>query len=154
MLFWLNKNVENVIAITLLVVMTLAVFLQIVTRTLDYSLSWTEELARYCLIWLVFIGLSLAVIHQQHIKIDVISKHLNTKEKKVLALVAHLVFLAFSLVILFYSTQMVMNLFFLEQHSPALGLPMWIVYLACPVGFCLTSFRLLQQMVLTIEDKE
>ncbi|WP_076420049.1 TRAP transporter small permease [Colwellia sp. UCD-KL20] len=151
MLDWINKHLENVIAIVLFVVMTIAVFTQILTRTFDYSLSWTEELARYCLIWLVFIGTSLAVIHQQHINIDVISKRLNESEKKVLAVIAQAIFFAFSLVILFYSTQMVIDLYRLDQHSPALGLPMWIVYLACPVGFALTAFRLLQQIVNTVE---
>ncbi|ROV57115.1 TRAP transporter small permease subunit [Vibrio ponticus] len=47
---------------------------------------------------------------------------------------------------------MVMDLYSLGQTSPALGLPMWIVYLAGPAGFALTAFRLIQQMTQTFEE--
>ena len=77
---------------------------------------------------------------------------IDDKEKKYLSLFSDFVFLAFSVVILFKSTQMVANLYYLGQTSPALGLPMWIVYLAGPVGFALTSIRLIQQMVSTTDD--
>ncbi|CAK3876075.1 C4-dicarboxylate transporter, DctQ subunit [Vibrio crassostreae] len=152
MLNWLDKYFENTIAVILLVIMTAAIFLQVVSRTFDYSIAWTEELARYCFIWLVYIGISFAVAKKSHIKIEAIGMLIDEKEKKYLSLFSDFVFLAFSVVILFKSTQMVANLYYLGQTSPALGLPMWIVYLAGPVGFALTSIRLIQQMVSTTDD--
>lgn len=152
MLHWLDKYFESTLTSLLLVIMTAAIFLQIITRTLDYSLSWTEELARYCMIWLVFIGLSFAVAKKSHIKIEAINVWLDKKEKKYLSLISDVIFFVFACVILFESTQLVMNLYLLGQTSPALGLPMWLVYLAGPVGFALTSFRLIQQMLLTVSD--
>ncbi|KPL96204.1 MULTISPECIES: TRAP transporter small permease [Vibrio] len=152
MLNWLDKYFENTIAVILLVIMTAAIFLQVVSRTFDYSIAWTEELARYCFIWLVYIGISFAVSRKSHIKIEAIAMLIDEKEKKYLSLFSDFVFLAFSVVILFKSTQMVANLYYLGQTSPALGLPMWIVYLAGPVGFALTSIRLIQQMVSTTDD--
>lgn len=149
MLKWLDKYFENTVACILLATMTAAIFLQVVTRTLDFSVSWTEELARYCFIWLVYIGISFAVAKKSHIKIEAINMLLDEKEKKYLSLFSDMVFFLFSSVILFKSTQMVINLYLLGQTSPALGLPMWMVYLAGPVGFALTAFRLIQQMVLT-----
>ncbi|PSW22117.1 TRAP transporter small permease [Photobacterium sanctipauli] len=154
MIKWLDKYLENTIACILLAVMVTAIFLQVVTRTLDISLSWTEELARYCFIWLVYIGVSFAASRKSHIKIDAVAMLLDPKEKKYLSLLSDLVFFAFSCFILFHSTQMVMNLLYLGQTSPALGLPMWIVYLAGPVGFALTAFRLLQQMIITFDELE
>ncbi|MFA0175895.1 TRAP transporter small permease [Vibrio lentus] len=152
MLNWLDKYFENTIAVILLVIMTAAIFLQVVSRTFDYSIAWTEELARYCFIWLVYIGISFAVAKKSHIKIEAIAMLIDEKEKKYLSLFSDFVFLAFSVVILFKSTQMVANLYYLGQTSPALGLPMWIVYLAGPIGFALTSIRLIQQMVSTTDD--
>ncbi|MCK6263409.1 TRAP transporter small permease [Vibrio sp. ZSDE26] len=152
MLKWLDKYFENTIAVILLVIMVASIFLQVVTRTLDYSVSWTEELARYCFIWLIYIGISFAVAKKSHIKIEALTMLVDNKEKKYLSLFSDLVFFVFSIVILFKSTQMVMNLYYLGQTSPALGLPMWIVYLAGPVGFALTSFRLIQQMLITTDE--
>ncbi|MDA0153119.1 TRAP transporter small permease [Vibrio sp. Makdt] len=152
MLNWLDKYFENTIAVILLVIMTAAIFLQVVSRTFDYSIAWTEELARYCFIWLVYIGISFAVAKKSHIKIEAISMLIDDKEKKYLSLFSDCVFLIFSVVILFKSTQMVEHLYQLGQTSPALGLPMWIVYLAGPVGFALTTLRLIQQMVSTTDE--
>lgn len=152
MLKWLDNYFENTVACILLIVMTVAIFTQIVTRTLQYSLSWTEELARYCLIWLVYIGVAFAVLKKKHIRIDAIVPLLDPKEQKYLSLFADGVFLAFATYILFHSTQLVLNLYWLGQTSPALGIPMWIVYLAGPAGFALASFRLIQQMALTLDE--
>ncbi|ROV57915.1 TRAP transporter small permease, partial [Vibrio ponticus] len=115
MLKWLDKYFENTITCLLLVVMTVAIFLQVVTRTLDYSISWTEELARYCFIWLVYIGISFAVSKKSHIKIDAITMLLNKKENKYLALFSDGVFFIFSCIILFKSTQIVMDWSALRQ---------------------------------------
>ncbi|MGF1733759.1 TRAP transporter small permease [Photobacterium satsumensis] len=154
MIKWLDKYLENTLACILLAVMVIAIFTQVVTRTLDISLSWTEELARYCFIWLVYIGVSFAASRKSHIKIDAIAMLLDDKEKKYLSLLADFVFFTFACFILFHSTQMVLELYHLGQTSPALGLPMWIVYLAGPVGFGLTSFRLIQQMIITFDELE
>ncbi|WP_026971796.1 TRAP transporter small permease [Aliagarivorans marinus] len=152
MLKWLDKYLENVIACSLLAIMVGAIFLQVVTRTLNFSLTWTEELARYCMIWLVYIGLSFAVAKRSHIRIDAINMLLDKKEQHYLSLLASTVFLVFATVILYKSTQMVINLQMLGQSSPALGLPMWTVYLAAPVGFGLAVIRLIQQMFATYES--
>lgn len=149
MLKWLDENFENTICCSLLAIMASVILVQVITRTVNYSLSWTEELARFCLIWLVYIGVSFAAAKKKHIQIDAVSKRLNTREQYFLALFSDSIFYVFSCVILFLSTQMVMNLYVLGQTSPALGLPMWLVYLAAPVGFALTSVRLLQHMFVT-----
>lgn len=152
MLNWLSRHLEDVICCSLLVIMASVIFLQVITRSLNFSLSWTEELARFCLIWLVYIGVSFAAAKKKHIQIDAFANYLSKREQQYLALFSEGVFYLFACIILFLSTQMVMDLYLLGQTSPALGLPMWIVYLAAPVGFALTSLRLLQHLCITYNE--
>jgi len=149
---WFENNLEYVLVVTLLAVMTTAVFLQVVTRTFSYSLSWTEELARYSFIWLVYIGISFAVKEKKHIKIEALEMAVDDNGKKILGLISHTIFLLFAIFVIIYGSKMVINLYSLGQTSPALGLPMWIVYLAGPVGFGLTAVRLIQQLKEKLDD--
>lgn len=57
--------------------MTVLVFLQFFTRyVLNDSLAWTEELATYCLIGVVFIGASMCVRTSRHIQVDLLYRYL------------------------------------------------------------------------------
>ena len=56
---WLDDNIELYICVFLMSFMTLLVFVQVVMRyVFNNSLSWSEELARYTFIWLIYIGIS------------------------------------------------------------------------------------------------
>src|SRR5690606_34234179 len=120
--------------------------LQVFMRhVMNSSLSWSEELARYCFIWLVYIGISYGVKMQRHIKVDALLHFLKDRQKIYLSLIANLIFLAFSIFIVIYGYDISRQLLGWGQTSPALHIPMGIVYLATPVGFAITSIRLIQQ---------
>ncbi len=68
MLNWLDKYFENTIAVILLVIMTAAIFLQVVSRTFDYSIAWTEELALLLFHLVIYIGISFAVAKKSHMQ--------------------------------------------------------------------------------------
>ncbi len=64
-------------ALVIFWVMALAVFLQFFTRyVLNDSYAWTEEIATYCLIGVVFIGASMCVRLSRHIQVDLIYRYL------------------------------------------------------------------------------
>ena len=68
---WLDDNIELYICVFLMSFMTLLVFVQVVMRyVFNNSLSWSEELARYTFIWLIYIGISYGCKLRKHIKID------------------------------------------------------------------------------------
>ena len=64
-----NFLVEHVIAI-LMGLMTIVVFLQVVFRLISGSLPWSEELARYMMIFMVYLGASVGVKKKNHIAIE------------------------------------------------------------------------------------
>jgi TRAP-type C4-dicarboxylate transport system permease small subunit len=119
---------------------------------LDNSLSWSEELARYCFIWLVYIGISYGVKKQRHIKVDVLLVLLKEKGRIVLTLIANVLFLIFGLFVIKHGYDIAAQLLAFGQQSPALHIPMGLVYMATPVGIGLTIIRLIQNMIVLVKS--
>lgn len=144
---WLNEHFEElflgVFTVTMVIVISIQVFMRYV---LDNSLSWSEELARYCFIWLIYLGISYGVKSQRHIKVDVVLILLKDKWKIVLSIIANILFLSFAVFVIIYGSGIVTQLLTFGQLSPALDIPIWLVYLAGPIGMGLTALRLIQQI--------
>ncbi|WP_422124422.1 TRAP transporter small permease [Planococcus sp. X10-3] len=146
-LHWLDRHIEEVLLVLFSTVMVAVIFMQVVMRQLDNSLSWTEELARYCFIWLVYIGISYGVKKDRHIKVDVMLLILKNKGKIILTIIANLLFIAFAIFVIRYGYDIAMQLLSFGQKSPANQIPMGLIYLATPVGMGLTLIRLIQNLV-------
>ena len=114
-------------------VMTVMIFLQVIYRyVLGESLSFSEELARYMLIWSVAMGSALALRTRSHIGVEILVERLPAslaKPAKVLACAISLVFYG---MLIWYGFEMVGET--MDQESAALELPMGYVYLAVPLS--------------------
>jgi TRAP-type C4-dicarboxylate transport system permease small subunit len=144
---WLDKHIEEVLLILFSSVMVAVIFLQVVMRQFDASLSWSEELARYSFIWLVYIGISYGVKKQRHIKVDVILLLLKEKGQIIVTIIANLLFIAFALFVIRYGFDIATQLLQFGQKSPANQIPMGLIYMATPVGMGLTLIRLIQNLI-------
>ena len=149
---WLDENIEKVILVFFSVIMVAVIFLQVVLRQVDQSLSWSEELARYCFIWMIYIGISLGVKEQKHVRIDAVLFMLREKGQIVLLFIANLFFMAFALFVIIYGYEVANQLLHFGQKSPANQIPMGFVYMATPVGMGLTLIRLIQNQVKLIKS--
>ncbi|MGM0904087.1 MAG: TRAP transporter small permease [Bacillota bacterium] len=153
---WLDDHIEKVFLVFFSVIMVAVIFLQVVMRQLDHSLSWSEELARYCFIWLIYIGISFGVKEQKHVKIDALLVFLNKKGQALLHFIANLFFMAFALYVLIFGYELANQLLQFGQKSPANQIPMGFVYMATPFGMGLTLIRLVQnqiKLIRTFMDK-
>ena len=62
----------------LLGLMFITTFFQVLARNIFYFPSmWTEELARYLFVWIVFLGAATLMENEEHIKIDLLSVRLS-----------------------------------------------------------------------------
>ena len=116
------------------IIMVVATFLQVIFRYFfNHPLFWSEELSRYCFVWIVFVGAAIALKHGAHIGVDYFVKHLSFRFKTVLALIINCGIAVFLILVILQSILVVrVNM---AQHSPAMRIPMGTVYLAIPVGF-------------------
>jgi TRAP-type C4-dicarboxylate transport system permease small subunit len=99
---------------------------------LNQSLFWSEELARYLLVWLTFLGATVAYRRGAHPRIDLFASRLGPASARALRIAAHLVAMAFFGLLVVYGAQFAH--FVRQQISPALQLPMWIVLLVLPLS--------------------
>ncbi|MEM7045956.1 MAG: TRAP transporter small permease [Pseudomonadota bacterium] len=92
---------------------------------------WTEEIARFCFIWIVMIGAMIAVRDRTHFDVDVLPK-LGRKADAILRLFTHVVMLAVALIFVTYGYQFAK--FGSIQTSEIAGLPMLTIYIAWPLA--------------------
>ncbi|MCM3744045.1 TRAP transporter small permease [Sporosarcina luteola] len=144
---WFDRHIEELLLTIFTSIMVTVIFVQVVMRRLDNSLSWSEELARYCFIWLVYIGISYGVKKQRHIKVDVLLVMLNQKWKVILNILSTVLFIVFAIFVVYYGYEIANKLLSFGQQSPALHIPMGLVYMATPVGMGLTVIRLIQNLI-------
>lgn len=149
---WIDDHLEEVLLVFIFSIMVAVIFIQVVMRMTGNSLSWSEELGRYCFIWIVYIGISYGVKKQRHIKVDVMLLLLKGKAKTILTIFSNLLFLVFSIAVIYYGSDIAGMLLKFGQKSPALHVPMGIVYMATPVGMGLASIRILQNLFIQIKS--
>jgi TRAP-type C4-dicarboxylate transport system permease small subunit len=136
--------------------MVSVIFLQVVMRQFGASLSWSEELARYCFIWMTYMGISYGVKKHRHVKVDAILAILSKKGQIVLNIISNLFFAAFAIFIIVYGFDIATQLLAFGQKSAANQIPMGLIYMATPIGMSLTLIRITQnvyKLVLTFMGK-
>jgi len=142
------RRFEESILVLTLVVMVILIFGQVVGRyVFGAAPSWTEEMARYIHIFQVWIGASYAVKHRQHIRVGAFIERFNGLTRKILESVSIIIWFAIALFLAIFGTQLVLASLQNGQVSPALQIPMWIPFIAIPLGGGGMGIRLIQQMI-------
>ena len=139
-----NRGVE-VVCCSLLVGITVLIFVQIIFRyLLQNSISWSEELARYMMIWTVFLAAGYVLSKGAHANIDMLINRFSPTMRMVLEKGSLLLIMAFAVIMIRYGLMLMR--FGSRQISSALGVPMGYVYLAIPIGGVLLLFYCLALM--------
>jgi TRAP-type C4-dicarboxylate transport system permease small subunit len=141
------KKFEKNIIVLLFSALIILCFLQIIFRSvLNLSLSWTEELSRYVFILLVYLSACAAVLENAHVRVEVIDGFVKGANKKYMDSFVDFLFIAFIGYIGYYGFMISLDAFEVKLLSPAIQVPMGIVYLIIPVTFFLTCIRLCQRI--------
>ena len=116
------------------------VFYQFFTRyALNNSASWTEEIARYLLIGVVFVGASIGVAKNNHIQVDLLYRYLGRGVSRTLAIAVDIVRIAFFFSMSYFTVQMMQKMG--SYQMTIVDLPMNIVYSVVLFGFVVMSLR-------------
>ena len=142
-----NTLVEYVVAI-LMGLMTIVVFVQVLFRLTAGSLPWSEELARYMMIYLVYMGASVGVKHGDHIAVEVVAGMLPKKGQDILQILVDLLMLVCFAIIIFYGLRVV-NVAMM-QRSPAMQVSMGLIYASLVIGGGLMFLQGLIDLIKTI----
>lgn len=150
------RKIESAVVAVSIITITILIFVNVTLRYIfNNSWTWAEELTRYIMVWMTFIGASLCVRDNVHVTMDLAMNTLPNKLKKPLLYVIY----GGSAIISFYLAYLGYNIMMKVKYSGQVSsamefLPMWLVYLCVPVAGVLMGKNFLHLIVLNFKSKE
>lgn len=145
---WISKffnNIESYLCQFLLAFFISLLFLQVILREVfSYTISWGEELARFCFVWFVFLGAVVAARLAAHNRVTFQFRMLSKTVQNYIEAFADLIWLAFNCVMIYKSIFLISSMMQFTYESPTLGWNMAYVYYIFPISFTLMSIRIIQ----------
>lgn len=152
---FLDEKGEEIFLVVIIAFSVVLLFMQVIMRyVFKNSLSWSEELARYLFLWMIWVGASLAAKNSKHLRAEFLEKLLPKKVMRYIFLISMVLWFAFSLWLAQSSFFLTRNIYLSGQKSSAMQIPMYIPYASVPVGSFLMSVRVLQNIILFLKQKK
>lgn len=143
-----TEQVENVVMSVGLLTISGIVFANVIARYFfQTSFAWSEELARYIVVWVTFFGISSCARYGAHVSVDLLPNLLKGNVKLVHQLAICLVSACLSVYMTFISIDFTMMQFKGGNTSIAIAIPIWLIYLSTNVGFGLMSYVYLRKFM-------
>jgi TRAP-type C4-dicarboxylate transport system permease small subunit len=141
----IRNKIDKVLAKLLIIIMSIMVInvlWQVFSRYfLGAPSSFTDELARYLMIWIGILGAAYVSGRNKHVAIDVLPSRLSAKTQKKLRLVVRILIILFCLLALVIGGfRLVYVTYVLDQFSPALQVPLAVVYMVIPISGLLVIY--------------
>lgn len=135
------ETISEKVVTLIMMLMTCIVFAEVITRMfLNYSVTWSGELARFLLIWLIFISASIAQKRGELIAIEFFLNLYSMKFKEIIRLVCNFVVLWFVVLVSITGFSFLKAMIKYNQMSPGLAVPIWVMYLGFYIGIILMVF--------------
>lgn len=132
----LTEGLKRIITVVLFIsicVLVSVTFLQVFCRfVIKVPVSWSEEVARICFVWLILMGAALGVKEQSHLSLEILTSFVPEKGQRVMRLVIHVVIILVSLVILVSGTSYVLRS--MGKTTVTMPIPANCVYVAAPIS--------------------
>jgi len=121
------------VTLLLLTILLLVVGAQIFARyVLNHSLFWSEELARYLFIYLVFLGAAIVLRREGHIQVSFFVEQLSPRLRRAVAVLGDLLLLGFAGIVFTQSVRLAAMVW--TVPTAALLIPWTLVYLGIILG--------------------
>ncbi len=139
----------EVVLILAISILVLDVLWGVFTRyALSEQAKWSEELARFLLVWISLLGGAVAFGEKAHLGVDFFVGKFEPSARRFVAVVSQLIVLFFAVTVLVIGgSQVVADALNMEQMTPALGWKMGYVYLALPIAGVFTILFSIEQLL-------
>ena len=133
------RTVDAVIEAALALLMAAIVGLVFVAVLFRYVLqdpvTWSEEVGRFCLVWISFLGTYVAHRRAEHIAVTAIRDRFPMAAQIAVRVALSLLLMAFMAVLAWYGGQYAIR--FMGMRTTLLGIPLGLVYAAMPISAAL-----------------
>ncbi len=135
-------KIEKIFLVIGVCVMVLVVFFDILLRELfDSGFIWAKELAAFLMIWIGFVGASLAAKENKHIVVGIPEKLFPKKVLPYVSLFASVIIFAVTILIAYLGFNYVLETKEFGETSLVLNIPLWIVQIIIPVSLVIIAIR-------------
>ena len=136
------RRITELVTVAIITVYSLLIAIQVFFRyALNDSMTWSEELVQFLLLWGVMLGSAIAADRQAHIALDPLRDRLPAAAYRLVEIVAGLSTIGFCLTLAWYGVRLMRRVGAMTASGS--DLPMIYVYAAIPVGAVLIAFFVL-----------
>ena len=147
--------VENVVAAGALAAAAAIAIVAVVLRyVFNVLIFWSEEAVIYLVLLSVFVGAVVTLRHDEHVKVDVIPQLLKGRARLGWQVMASVLTIVYLLCIGVYAWLLMFEPGTRNTVTPALKVPLWVVYFALPLGFTLMFLRTLEVLFRQLTGRE
>lgn len=133
----------------------LAAFARSTFKTINgLKMTWAQEACIYLFVWMAKFGAAYGVRTGIHVGVDILSERLEGTARRTITTIAMSGGVLFTAILTWIGTDFVWHVRAGGQISPDLEMPMWIIYLAVPLGSALMCFRFVQALVRFLKTGE
>lgn len=143
------STLEDALGVLFMASMVLLIFMQVVLRfVFNNALNWSEEMARYLMIWCSGFGISAGIRAGAHIGIQAIVDALPETLGKAIRFLCNVLILVIFLFLSWQSVLFAQSALASGQLTPSLQIPIFYVYAALPVSFIFCVIRQVQILLM------
>ncbi len=136
------SRLEGVTLAVGVIAMTINTIAAVVSRfVFNNAITFTDELNVIFIVLVTYAGLSYAARNGRHIRMSAIYDALPQRLRKVLMILMTSVTAGFMFFLAFYSYRYIAEVYESGRNLPALGLPVFYIYLWVPFGFIMTGLQ-------------
>ncbi|HKL00449.1 MAG TPA: TRAP transporter small permease [Desulfotignum sp.] len=138
----LLSRFEGVMLALGVIAMTVNTIAAVISRyVFNSAITFTDELNMIFIVVVTFAGLSYAARNGRHIRMSAIYDVMPVKIRKALMIVMTSITSAFMFFLSFYAYTYIVEVYQSGRILPALGLPVFYIYLWVPIGFVVTGLQ-------------
>jgi len=143
---WFYNNFEEVSSAFLLTCVIVFLFIQVFFRYIvGRSIPWTEELSRFCFLWMVYLCTSFVAKEGKHIRVTAQFKIFPHKIQSLMIIIADLIWMAFNVVVVIEGFKLYQQMAEFPLISPVLDWNIKYVVLIIPIAFIMQIIRTIER---------
>jgi TRAP-type C4-dicarboxylate transport system permease small subunit len=150
---YIDQHAEEAIIVVIFTYFILIIAVEVTLRyVFNSSTLWGEETASHAFVWISWIAASQAAKKRVHISISIIDRYLSDRGKFAMAYFYNGLFILLCLFGIRYVWTFIDVYYRYNTLAVAARYPMYLVYAAVPIGYCLMIYRVVQNMLVDYRD--
>ncbi len=143
---------ETYVCAVLFFITCAILLIQVVFRALGLNVAWTEEIARYLNIWVIYLASSKAVKMSKHMSVEIVPLMLKGKARTALAIFSNLITMVFFVLLVYFGFSVLNGMMARPQFSAANHINLALIYAAPAVGAVMMCIREIEILVALVKE--